>query len=113
MIMNVLPVAAEHHLPVTWCILNNNSLGSIKDLQEMAFKGRSFATCFKVQPDFAMIAQACKCYGEKVGDPLQIKPAIGRALDANNRGFPAVLDCMIGGKEIEVSPEFSEFFGFS
>ena len=29
MIMNVLPTAVEHKLPVTWCVLNDGALGSI------------------------------------------------------------------------------------
>ena len=96
MVMNILPVAAEHHLPVTWCILDNLCLGSIRDLQE----GQGEASCyipmpFEVQPDFAQIAKACKCYGEKIEDPGQVKPALQRAIDANNRGVPAVLDFIV------------------
>ena len=33
MIMNVLPTAVEHKLPVTWCVLNDGALGSILDGQ--------------------------------------------------------------------------------
>ena len=106
MIMNVLPVAVEHHLPVTWCILNNQSLGSIKDVQEEMYGGRYIATSFEVQPDFALIAQACKCYGEKVEDPDQIRPAVNRAIDANNQGVPAVLDFVVSRKEPEAAIEY-------
>jgi acetolactate synthase-1/2/3 large subunit len=110
MIMNVLPVAAEHQLPVTWCILDNESLGSIADLQEGLFKGRCIATSFEIQPDFVLIAEACKCYGEKVEDPRQIRAALGRALEANNRGVPAVLDFIVSQ---EKSQGAREFFGGS
>jgi acetolactate synthase-1/2/3 large subunit len=106
MIMNVLPVAVEHHLPVTWCILNNQSLGSIRDVQEQMYGNRCIATSFAVQPDFALIAQACKCYGEKVEDPHQIKAALGRAIDANNQGVPAVLDFVVSRKESEAAIEY-------
>jgi acetolactate synthase-1/2/3 large subunit len=95
MIMNILPVAAEYNLPVTWCILDDSSLGSIKDVQEDGFHGRYIATSFEVQPDFAMIAKACRCYGEKVEDSLQIRPAIKRAIEANHQGLPAVLDFVV------------------
>jgi acetolactate synthase-1/2/3 large subunit len=110
MIMNVLPVAAEHNLPVTWCILDDQCLGSIKGMQEEAFKGRSFATSFKIQPDFALIAQACKCYGEKVEDPDQITEALGRAIDANNQGIPAVLDFVVTGRGPDAAYEYFSTF---
>ena len=53
MIMNVLPTAAEHKLPVTWCVLNDGALGSIWDGQRAGFGNRIIATTFETQPDFA------------------------------------------------------------
>ena len=106
MIMNILPVAVEHHLPVTWCVLNNQSLGSIKDVQEEVYGGRCIATSFGIQPDFALIARACKCYGEKVEDPDQIKAALSRAINANTQGMPAVLDFVVNRKESEAAIEY-------
>jgi acetolactate synthase-1/2/3 large subunit len=106
MVMDILLVAAEHHLPVTWCILNNQSLGSIRDSQDRAFGGRCIGTIFDVQPDFSMIAQACECYGEKIEDPRQIKAALGRALEANRRGTPALLDFIVSRKEPQAAPDF-------
>ena len=110
MIMNVLPVAVEHHLPVTWCILDNYGLGSIRDMQEAMFKGRCIATSFEAQPDFALIAKACKCYGERIEDPDQVKAAIGRAIDANNRGIPAVLDFAVSSQGPEAAIEYFSSF---
>lgn len=110
MIMNVLPVAAEHNLPVTWCILDDQCLGSIKGMQEEMFKGRGFATSFRIQPDFAMVAKACMCYGEKVEDPDQIRAALGRAMDANNRGVPAVLDFVVRGQGPDAAYEYFSTF---
>jgi acetolactate synthase-1/2/3 large subunit len=106
MFMHVLPVASDHQLPVTWCILNNGGLGSIMDIQEGAFKGRFIATAFEIQPEFAQIAEACHCYGEKVEDPPQIKPALNRALEANNKGIPAVLDFIVSREEPQAAREF-------
>lgn len=106
MISNVLPVAAECGLPVTWCILNDQALGSIWDAQRNAFKGRFIATTFKVQPDFAQIAQACQCHGEKVEDPAQIRAALERAHAANARGVPAVIDFIVAKERLVSSVEF-------
>lgn len=106
MISNVLPVAAEYGLPVTWCILNDHALGSIWDAQRNAFRGRFIATTFTVQPDFAQIAQACQCHGEKVEDPSQIRPALERARAANARGVPAVIDFIVARERLQGSVEF-------
>jgi acetolactate synthase-1/2/3 large subunit len=106
MIMNILPVAAEYGLPVTWCILNDSSLGSIKDVQTENFAGRTIGTSFGVQPDFAAIANACKCHGEKVEDPSQIRPAIERAVEANKQGLPSVLDFIVHRETPKATREF-------
>jgi acetolactate synthase-1/2/3 large subunit len=53
MVLNVLPVAAEHRLAVTWCVFNDGALGSIRDIQQYRFEQRILGTEFTVQPDFA------------------------------------------------------------
>jgi len=106
MIMNVLPVAAEYRLPVTWCVLNDRALGSIWDGQRAAYGNRVIATTFEVQPDFAAIARACHCYGERIEDPADVTPALERALEANGRGVPAVLDFIVARERLEGSVEF-------
>jgi acetolactate synthase-1/2/3 large subunit len=94
MIMSQLLVAVDHHLPVTWCILNNHRLGSIKDVYTEGLKEPyiPIPVDLDLQADFKLIAEACKCYGERVEDAGEIVPALRRALEANNRGVPAVLD---------------------
>jgi acetolactate synthase-1/2/3 large subunit len=92
MVLPVLPMATENGLAVTWCVLDDQALGSIKDLQEFRFAERYLATDFAVQPDLAGIARACGCYGEEVREPGDIEPALRRALAANEEGRPAVLD---------------------
>ena len=83
MVMNVLPMAAEYELGLTWVVLDDHSLGSIRDIQQYRFDDRIIATEFEVQPDFATIAQACGCYGERVEDPEDAAGAVSRALEAN------------------------------
>jgi acetolactate synthase-1/2/3 large subunit len=108
MVMHVLPVAAEHELPVTWCVCNDRALGSIWDLQEHVYGGRILGTEFQVQPDFARIAEACGCYGERVEDPAAVGGALARALEANGRGQPAVLDFAVARIRL---PQTTEHYG--
>jgi len=109
MIMSVLPTAAEEKLPVTWCILNDMALGSIRDIQEFSKGGRFIATDFRVQPDFAVIARACGCHGERVEKPDDIEGALIRARQANECGIPAVIDFTVARHRL---PQTRDHYGF-
>ncbi len=105
MVLPVLPAATENHLPVTWCVLDDQALGSIRDLQEFRLHERYLATSFEYQPDFAAVAAGCGCYGEQVTAPDAIEPALRRALAANVAGQPAVLDFRVAPDRMEQSRE--------
>jgi acetolactate synthase-1/2/3 large subunit len=106
MVMNILPVAAELNLGVTWCILNDGALGSIRDIQAQAFSERYIGTEFALDLDFAKLAQASGCYGERVTEPAEIENALKRAMDANEGGRPAVLDFVVATERLKGSVEF-------
>jgi acetolactate synthase-1/2/3 large subunit len=110
MVLPVLPTAVENRLPVTWCILNDGALGSIRDLQEYRFDERYIATEFEYQPDLGAVARACGCYGERVTDPDEIHGAFKRALDANADGQPAVLDFRVAADRMTQSREHFNLF---
>jgi thiamine pyrophosphate-dependent acetolactate synthase large subunit-like protein len=84
-------------------ILNSFSLGWPKRGQT-DLGGRYIATDFKVQPDFVLMAQAYKCYGERVERPEDLRGALTRALEANKQGQPAIIDVIVD--ETEVGPGF-------
>jgi acetolactate synthase-1/2/3 large subunit len=100
MVMNVLPVAAEHRLGVTWCILDDGALGSIRDIQQYRFENRIIGTDFEFQPDLALLARACGCHGERVTDGREVAGAVQRALEANADGVPAVLDFIVARERL-------------
>ena len=110
MVMNVLPVAAEYRLPVTWCVFNDGALGSIRDIQQYRFDDRILGTEFEIQPDFAKIAEACGCFGERVEDPAEIGVSLDRALAANTAGRPAVLDFVVARERMLQSLEHYGFY---
>jgi acetolactate synthase-1/2/3 large subunit len=87
-------------------LLPCKALGSIWDGQQAQFGNRTIATTFTVQPDFAVIARACQCHGEKVDDPDEIRPALERARAANSAGKPAVMDFIVARERVEGSVEF-------
>jgi len=107
MFMKELPTALQYNAPVTYVVLNNFSLGWTKFGQKQ--RGNRFiATDFKVQPDFAKIAEANGCYGLKVELPSNIRPALERALKANAEGKPAVLDFLVDGWDF--APGFLSYY---
>jgi acetolactate synthase-1/2/3 large subunit len=110
MVMNVLTVAAEHRLGVTWCILDDRALGSIRDIQQFRFGDRILGTDFALQPDFAAIARACGCVGEAVDDPAQVDNALHRAREANARGVPAVIDFLVARERLLGTLEHYAFY---
>jgi acetolactate synthase-1/2/3 large subunit len=105
MVLPVLPAAVDNKLPVTWCVLDDEALGSIRDLQEFRYDERYLATSFGYQPDLAGIAEACGCYGQTVTAPNEITVALKRALAANRAGRPAVLDFKVAPDRMEQSRE--------
>jgi acetolactate synthase-1/2/3 large subunit len=110
MAMTILPVAAEHRLGVTWCVLDDGALGSIRDIQEHRFADRILGTDFEFQPDLALLARACGCHGERVTESADVEGAIARALDANEQGVPAVLDFAVARERLLGTLEHYSFY---
>ena len=101
-----VPTAVQYGAPVTWIILNTHSLGWTKYSQKLLGE-RYIAVDFEVQPDFVSMARAYQCYGERVEEPRDIRPALERALQANRSGQPVILDILV---DPEDHPEgFIEF----
>jgi len=107
MFMKELPTAVQHEAPITYVVLNNFSLGWVKFNQKRR-GDRFIATDFKVQPDFVKVAEASKCFGERVERPGDIRSALERALKANLRGTPAVVEFIVDGWDF--APGFKRFY---
>jgi acetolactate synthase-1/2/3 large subunit len=110
MALHALPVAADHELGVTWVVLDDHALGSIRDIQQHRFDDRILGTDFGFQPDFAALARSCGCHGERIEDPAELDGAIARALEANQRGVPSVLDVAVARERLRGSLEHYTFY---
>jgi acetolactate synthase-1/2/3 large subunit len=93
----VLATALEQRLAVIWLVMNNNAYGTIAGLQKAAF-GLTHGTIFPVTdeadwqqqtPNYALIARAYGCLGERLGSAAELAPALRRALAS---GQPYVID---------------------
>jgi thiamine pyrophosphate-dependent acetolactate synthase large subunit-like protein len=83
-----LDTARRYELPVVTVIHNNESWGVIRQGQMKQF-GSEFGTALE-GTDYAAIARAFGCHGERVSVPDDVAPAIERGLAS---GLPAVIDC--------------------
>jgi acetolactate synthase-1/2/3 large subunit len=110
MALPILPFAAEYKLPVTWCVLDDLALGSIRDIQEHNFGNRILDTDFNFQPDFDVVARGCGCYGERIDDPADVEPALKRALAANEKGQPALLDFRVARARMQQTYDHYVFY---
>ena len=110
MALPILPFATEYKLPVTWCVLDDLALGSIRDIQEHNFGNRILDTDFQFQPDFDVVARGCGCYGERIDDPAGVEPALKRGLDANSQGKAALLDFRVARARMQQTYDHYVFY---
>ena len=84
MTMNGLLTAVQYNIPVICIVLNNSSLGWVKNAQDEEKIASEF-----VETDFSAIAQSMGCFGTIVKKPGELKNALNQAKES---GKPAVID---------------------
>jgi acetolactate synthase-1/2/3 large subunit len=94
--------AAKHYGAPFTIVVYQNRAYSTGTLQVSSMYPESYAAktgyeggTFDPPMDFAKEAEACGGWGENVRDPGQIRPALQRAREANERGLPAVVSVWI------------------
>lgn len=104
--MQELAVAVEYKLPITWVVLNNNSLGWIKWIQKEFHGGRYISVDYKKNWKFDKVAEAIGSYGFKAETNKQFSEALNQALKVNEEGYCAVIDVYI--PDLDFTPGFLE-----
>jgi acetolactate synthase-1/2/3 large subunit len=96
--MNVqeLATAVQYQLPVKVAILNNQSLGMVRQWQEMFFDKRYSETSLASQPDFAKLAEAYGAAGLRADHPEDVVPCLEKALSIQG---PVVIDFHVDPEE--------------
>jgi acetolactate synthase-1/2/3 large subunit len=94
--------AAKHYNAPFTIVVYQNRAYSTGTLQVSSMYPESYAAksgyeggTFDPPMDFAKEAEACGGWGENVRDPGEIRPALQRAREANERGLPAVVSVWI------------------
>ena len=88
MTLGAIDMAREHNLPLVYVVLNNSSLGNVRDF--LSRKGRPLMD--KPETNFAEIAKAMGIQGIRVEGVNEIKPAFKKALNSDG---PILLDVIV------------------
>jgi acetolactate synthase-1/2/3 large subunit len=80
-----LATSAAYKVPVKIALFNNQSLGMVKQWQELFYDHRYSGVDLSFGPDYELLAQAYGCVGMKVTKPEEVRPALERAREINDR----------------------------
>ena len=92
MTMCDLATAVENKIDVKFAILNNGTLGMVRQWQEFFYDRDFFATVYTGNPDFVKIADAYGIPGIRVTEKTQVAGAIRQAMDTPG---PVVVDFIV------------------
>ena len=94
-----LATCTLNDIPIKVAIINNSSLGMVRQWQSLFYEGRHSFTDLetgadaKMIPDFVKLGEAYGCLSIRVTKPEEIDPAIKLALETNDR--PVVIDFIV------------------
>lgn len=91
-----LATSITEGIPVTVIILNNSSLGMVRQWQHLMYKRRFIATNLGEVPDFVKLAQAFGAEGARPGSLEELKEALKQALKSD---VTMVIDVRISQEE--------------
>lgn len=85
--MNIqeLSCCLEFNIPVKIFILDNHTLGMVRQWQRMFYRGRISSTSLNSNPDFVALAKAYGHEGFRVEDPAELDSAVKKALSLKDK----------------------------
>jgi acetolactate synthase-1/2/3 large subunit len=86
-----IETGVRHQIPILTIVLNNHVLSGYAANYPVAADSFAFTNLYG---EYADLARSLGAYGERVEDPAQIIPAIGRARAAIAKGQPALIEFM-------------------
>jgi len=97
--MNIqeLATAVQYRLPVKVVILNNGSLGMVRQWQAFFFEGKYSQTCLPQIPDFVRLAEAYGARGFRAVRPEEVPRVLAAGFEAPG---PVFIDVLIDPEEM-------------
>ena len=91
-----LATAVENNIEVKYAILNNGSLGMVRQWQDFFYEKDFFATIYSGNPDFVKLAEAYGIRGIRVTRQEEVSGAIQEAMETPG---PVVVDFVVKADE--------------
>ncbi len=98
---STLAVSRHYDLPVFTVVLDNSGWSAVKEATRKVYPDGvaqardEFGATLAPDMDFAKVAEAAGAYGERIADPADVEPAIGRCLAALAEGRSALLHAKV------------------
>ncbi|WP_230406890.1 biosynthetic-type acetolactate synthase large subunit [Blautia liquoris] len=86
----------ENHLNVKFILINNRSLGMVRQWQESFYNERRSASVFKNQPDFVKLSEAYGIKAVRISDPLTLDAQLEEAFSYEG---PILIEVMTSSTE--------------
>ena len=99
-----LGTAVQHGAAVIVLVVDNGMYGTIRMHQERHYPGRVHATSLQ-NPDFAALARAYDCHGERIETDAEFAPAFERAMRASR---PTLLHLVVDPEAITPATTLAE-----
>ncbi len=90
MCIQEMMTAVVYELPIVIAIMNNKTLGMVRQWQELFFSERYSSVSLEASPNFPLLAEAYGAIGIRVDKPEDVEPAIARALAETKK--PVLID---------------------
>ncbi|MFD2705205.1 acetolactate synthase large subunit [Salibacterium lacus] len=91
-----MSILQELNLPVKIILVNNASLGMVRQWQELFYEQRYSNSVFPIQPDFVKMAEAYNIKGWKIENPGDMQEVLREALAHPG---PVLMDCRVEKEE--------------
>jgi pyruvate dehydrogenase (quinone) len=100
MLLGELLTVAQYRLPIKIILFNNSRLGMVQLEQEAA--GLPHYGCELHNPDFAALARTVGLTGLRVEDPMEVRPALEKALASAG---PVLVDVVTDPNVLSMPPK--------
>lgn len=94
---NELATIAHYQIPVIIVVVNNGTLGMVRQWQHLFYDKRYSETTLDFGPDFVKLAEAYGIAGSRATDEEEFKAAFDRAVES---GKAAIIDCSMSIDEM-------------
>jgi acetolactate synthase-1/2/3 large subunit len=92
MTLQELATVVQHDLPVIVALLNNHSLGMVRQWQQFFYDGRYADTSLEVSPDYVKLAEAYGAVGLRATKADEVRPVLEDAIRLRR---PVIIDFVV------------------